>query len=46
MGRHIAWEWISCLSPHTNVNTSQLYFDYAKYVGANVSNMTSFVRDN
>ena len=36
-GRHIAWEWSSCLSPQTNVNTSRLYADYAQYVGANVS---------
>ena len=36
-GRHIAWEWASCLSPRTNVNTSRLYSDYAKYVGADVT---------
>lgn len=36
-GRHIAWEWTSCLSPRTNANTSRLYTDYAQYVGANVS---------
>ena len=29
---HIAWEWMSCLSPHTNVNTSKLYSEYAHYI--------------
>jgi hypothetical protein len=36
-GRHIAWEWASCLSPFTNANTSKLYHDYAAYVGANAT---------
>lgn len=40
-GRHIAWEWASCLSPLTNANTSALYVDYARYVGANVSNVAA-----
>ncbi len=29
---HVAWEWISCLSPNTNVNTSKLYNEYVKYL--------------
>lgn len=29
---HIAWEWISCLSPYTNSNTSKLYHDYSQYL--------------
>ena len=40
-GRHIAWEWATCLSPYTNVNTSALYRDYAEYVGANVAALLS-----
>ena len=31
-GRHIAWEWSTCLSPYTNKNTSALYTQYAEYV--------------
>ena len=29
---HVAWEWISCLSPYTNANTSKLYKNYAQYL--------------
>ena len=29
---HVAWEWMSCLSPHTNANTSKLYSEYANYI--------------
>jgi hypothetical protein len=45
-GRHIAWEWSSCLSPYTNENTSALYAQYAEYVrtGSPVLSATS-VRD-
>ena len=32
-GRHIAWEWSSCLSPYTNADTKALYDDYKAYVG-------------
>ena len=31
-GRHVAWEWGSCLSPYTNADTAALYHDYAAYV--------------
>ena len=40
-GRHVAWEWATCLSPWTNANTSRLYADYALYVGANISGYPS-----
>lgn len=33
-GRHIAWEWSSCLSPYTNANTSALFEQYVAYLGA------------
>ena len=29
---HIAWEWMSCLSPYTNAKTLKLYNDYEKYI--------------
>ena len=32
-GKHIAWEWTSCLSPYTNADTAQLYKDYTAYLG-------------
>ena len=36
-GRHIAWEWSSCLSPHTDERTAALYADYASYLGVDVT---------
>lgn len=33
-GRHIAWEWTSCLSPYTNNATAALYNDYVSYLSA------------
>ena len=29
---HVAWEWMSCLSPNTNTNTSKLYDAYVEYL--------------
>lgn len=29
---HIAWEWISCLSPYTSNATLKLYNDYSAYI--------------
>jgi hypothetical protein len=35
-GRHVAWEWGTCLSPFTNENTTALYRDYKAYLEAGV----------
>eukprot|EP00937_MAST-01D_sp_MAST-1D-sp2_P002588 g2588.t1 len=32
-GRHVAWEWSTCLSPFTNADTARLYGEYRAYVG-------------
>ena len=39
-GQHIAWEWVTCLSPYTNNRTAQLFHDYASYIGVNATATT------
>ena len=43
-GRHVAWEWGTCLSPYTNADTAQLYRDYLGYLSSGNATMNTTTR--